>query len=184
MAVAPWKASEEVLDLLQKVKQKHHSPRLDGASVAICFMEAKSFIKNKLNLGKLSKFAPTARLYQNIKHDFCLCVPFDLWQDVLNEKQREAFLDLHLTRLTVEYVPEIVEENGKKFKVTDDWGRVQYTEEVKYDEEGNPFWKIEPLDLEVFAKNVSRYGLWQEDLVSLSEAIKASEGSDGTLETD
>jgi len=40
------------------------------------------------------------------------------------------------------------------------------------------------LDLEVFAKNVSRYGLWQEELVSLSEAIKASEGNDGALQTD
>lgn len=184
MAVAPWKASEEVLDLLQKVKQKHHSPRLDGASVAVCFMEGKSFIKNKLNMGKLSKFSPTARLYQTVKHEFCLCVPFDLWSDVLNEHQKEAFLDLHLTRITVEYVAETVEENGKKHKVTDEWGRIQYTEEVRYDEDGNPYWKIEPLDLEVFAKNVSKYGLWQEDLIFLSEAIKASEDKNGALQTD
>ena len=153
---------------------KHHSPRLDDASVAICMDESKVFVKNKLNLGKLSKFSPLARLYQKDKYDFCLIIPSELWQSVLQGDQREAYLDLQLTRCDMEYVAEIVEEEGKKKKVTDEWGRTVYTNEPKYDAEGNVKWKVDSLDLEVFAENVSRYGLWQDDLFKLHEAMNAA----------
>jgi hypothetical protein len=76
-----------------------------------------------------------------------------------------------LTRLDMEYLPETVEDNGKKQKVIDEFGRIQYSKIAKTDKNGNIKWKIEPLDLEVFANNVSRYGLWQEDLFKLHEAM-------------
>ena len=174
MSTSVWKASPEIYELLSIVKSKHHSPRLDGASVAICMDESKVFVKNKLNLGKLSKFSPLARLYQKDKYDFCLTIPLELWQSVLQGPQKEAYLDLQLTRCDMEYVPEIVEDNGKKKKVTDEWGRMAFTSEPKYDADGNIKWKIDPLDLEVFAKNVSRYGLWQDDLFKLHEAMAAA----------
>jgi len=179
MAVNPWKAPSEVLDLLNIVVGKHHSKRLAGASVACCFDDSKPFLRNKLNLGKVTKFSPLARLWQGQQHDFCLSIPMDLWHSILKGSQREAYLDLQLTRCTVEYMPEEVEENGKKKKIKDEWGRVQYTQEVKTDDEGNPKWKVVPLDLEVFADNVRRYGLWCDDLLELKDAIIAAPETGG-----
>ena len=174
-----WKAPPEIQQLLEVIKNKNHSPRLDQCSVVVCFDEGKPFVKNKLNLGKLSKFSAMARLYQKDKHDFCLVVPSTLWQEMLNAEQRKAYLDLQLTRCDMEYVPQIVEENGKKKKIVDELGRIQYSNEPKYDAEGNIKWKVEPLDLEVFAKNVSRYGLWQDDLIMFKEAIEELNGGTG-----
>ena len=77
--------------------------------------------------------------------------------------------------LDMEYIPEIIEENGKKKKVMDEFGRVQYSQVPKTDKEGKVKWKIDSLDLEVFAKNVRKYGLWQEDLLTLKEAILAAD---------
>lgn len=174
----PWKAPDEVVQLMSVVKSKNHSPRLDDCRVAICFDEGKVFIKNRLNLGKLTKFSPMAKLYQREKYDFCLIVPMELWSTALQPDAREAYLDLMLTRLDMEYIPEVVEENGKKIKLIDDFGRIQYSKVPKTDKEGNVKWKIDPLDLEVFAKNVRRYGIWQEELASIHEAIIESKKSD------
>jgi hypothetical protein len=176
--MSTWKAPDEVAALLSKVQSTNHSPRLENARIAITFDESKVFVKNKLNLGKVTKFSPIARLYQREKFDFCLTISSDLWANVLKEeRQREALIDLHLTRLDMEYVQETVVEDGKKKKVTDEWGRSVFSKEPKYDKEGNPKWKIDPLDLEVFARNVSRYGLWLDDLFLLKDAMDAaSEG--------
>lgn len=177
-----WKAPREVEQLLEAVKKKHHSPRLDDCSVALCFEDSSTFVKNKLNLGKLTKFGAMARLYQQDKFDFCLTIPFSLWQDVLNLESKKAYLDLQLTRCSMEYEPETIEENGKKKKVADELGRTVYSNAPKYDAEGNVKWKVEPMDLEVFAKNVSRYGLWQDDLITLKEAIDSSGGTGASNE--
>lgn len=181
MAKNPWKAPFEVVELLNSVKEKYHQPRLANASIAICFEESKPFVRNKLNLGKVAKFSPLARLWQGTQHDFCLSIPMDLWHSVLKGSQREAYLDLQLTRCGVEYLPEeIEEEGGKKKKVKDEWGRIQYTKEIKTDDEGNPKWKVAPLDLEVFADNVRRYGLWSEALLDLKDAIITAPATGGT----
>jgi hypothetical protein len=169
MAVNPWKAPSEIVELLNQIKDKHH-PRLQGASIGIAMDDSK------LNLGKVTKFSPLARLWQGQQHDFCLSVPMNLWHSVLKGDQRAAYLDLQLARCGVEYLPEEVEENGKKKPVKDEFGRVQYTQQIKVDDEGNPKWKVVPLDLEVFSENVRRYGLWCDDLLELKDAIIAAPG--------
>lgn len=179
MSLNPWKASEEIVGLLDVVKSKHHSPRLDDCRIAICFNDSKPFTKNKLNLGKLSRFSATAKLWQREKHEFCLSIPMELWTTVLDAGQREAYLDLMLTRLDMDYLPEFIEENGKKIKIVDEFGRTQYSNVPKEDKEGNIKWKIEPLDLEVFSKNVRKYGLWQDELMTFKEAIMSADGGDG-----
>lgn len=179
MAVNPWKAPSEIVELLNQIKDKHH-PRLQNASIGIAMDDSKPFLHNKINLGKVSKFSPLARLWQGQRHDFCLSIPMNLWHSVLKGSQREAYLDLQLARCGVEYLPEEVEENGKKKPVKDEFGRVQYTQQIKVDDEGNPKWKVFPLDLEVFSENVRRYGLWMDSLEELKEAIIAAPGvSDG-----
>jgi hypothetical protein len=170
----PWKAPQDVLELINHVKEKFHGERLADASIVGCFDDSKAFVKNKINLGKVSKFSTLARLWQNQKHDFCLVICADLWHDVLGNTEREALVDLLLSRCEVELVPETIEENGKKKPVKDEWGRIQYTKEIKLDDEGNPKWKVAPLDLELFAKNVRRYGLWLDDLLEMKEAIDSA----------
>lgn len=170
----PWKVSQEVLELVDHVKEKYHQERLSQASIVACFEDTKPFIKNKINLGKVTKFSSLARIWQQKRCDFCLVICADLWHDVLGNKDREALIDLLLSRCEVERVPETIEENGKKKPVKDEWGRIQYTQEIKYDDEGVPKWKIAPLDLELFANNVRRYGLWCDDLLDMKEAIDAA----------
>lgn len=171
-----WKADSLVSKILNDVKEKHHVPRLSRANVAIAFDDSKPFVKNKLNLGKLSKFSPLAKLWQGHAADFCLTIPMELWHTVLQGSQRDAYMDLQLTRCGVEFLPEEVEENGKKKKIKDEFGRIKYTKEIKLDDEGNPKWKIKALDLEVFAENVRRYGLWCDDLLEFKDAIIAAPG--------
>lgn len=171
MALNPWIASLDILELIRNIKSKNHDPRLASASVTAVFEDSKPFVKNKINLGKVCKFSPFNKLWHNEKHDFCIVIPSDLWVSVLTAESREAYLDLQLTRCEVEYEPEVAEENGKKSKVKDEWGRVQYTDKMKTDDEGTPKWKIMPLDLEVFTKNVRRYGPWLEELLELNKAI-------------
>ena len=176
-----WKATADVSLLLDEIKKKHHSPRLDLSQIAAAFDDSKPFVHNKLNLGKVSKFSPLAKLWQGIPHDFCLSIPSDLWHSILTPEQKEAYLDLQLTRCQVEYIPDMVEENGKKKPIKDEWGRVQYTDEIKVDDEGCPKWKVGNLDLEVFTSNVGRYNLWHEGLLELKEAIDLVDGGqDGT----
>lgn len=174
MAATPWKVQQSVLDLIHKVQHKNH-PRLETASIAACFQDGKAFVKNKMNLGKVLKFSPFNKLWQLDKHDFCLLIPSSLWNEVFQEEQKEAYVDLQLTRCEVEYEVQVIEENGKKIKVKDEWGRVQYTEQMKTDDEGNIKWKVLPLNgavgLEVFTSNVRRYGTWLDSIEDLKEAM-------------
>lgn len=174
MALNPWKAPQEVFDLVQNVKNKHHADRLTEASIAVCFDDSKPFVRNKINLGKVTKFSHLAKLFQSQPYDFVLTLCSDLWVEVLDNSQREALIDLLLTRCQVEYIPETVEENGKKKPVKDEWGRIQYTKEVKTDEAGNPKWKVSPLDIDVFTENVRRYGLWLDCIIEFKDACVSS----------
>lgn len=184
MAVNPWKASQDVLDLVGSVYEKNHSTRIPDAAIGVCFDDSKPFVQNKLNLGKVTKFSPLAKLWQGTKLDFCMSISMELWHSVLTTEQREAYIDLQLSRCGVEYLPEEIEENGKKKAIKDEFGRVQYTTNIKTDDEGNPKWKILPLDLEIFSGNVRRYGLWYDELLELKNAIIAPEGSDATETVD
>lgn len=177
MATTPWKVQQDVLDLIHKIQNKNHSPRLEAASITACFQEGKAFVKNKINLGKVLRFSPFNKLWQLDKHDFCLMIPFSLWNEVFQAQQREAYIDLQLSRCEVEYEPQEIEENGKKKKVKDEWGRIQYTDQIKADDEGNIKWKVLQLSgatgLEVFSSNVRRYGTWLDSIEDLKEAIDA-----------
>lgn len=178
MAMNPWKAPAEITELVAEIKEKHHKTRLAGSSICIAIDDSKPFVRNKLNLGKVTKFSSLSKLWQGQVHDFCICIPMELWHSVLTPEQREAYLDLQLARCGVEFKPDEIEENGKKKVIKDEWGRIKYTTEVKTDDEGNPKWKVAPLDLEVFTGNVRRYGLWHDDLLELKDAIIAAPTGD------
>lgn len=167
-----WFANQEVQELLEVVKNKHHVPRLADARIAVCFEDSKPFVGDRFNWGRVRKFSQSAKLFHpdNKKYDFAITLCADAWVSVLDAKQREALLDLRLECCQVEYVPVTTEENGKKHVVKDEWGRVQYTNEFKMDDDG-PKWKVIPLDLNVYQANVSRYGCWCSDLLDFKNSL-------------
>jgi hypothetical protein len=170
-----WKANQEINETLQALKEKYHLPRLDDASVVVAFTDTKPFIKNRFNWGTVKKFTDFQKIWSAEDHTFCIILCADMWHDILNPEQQQAWLDLQLTRCEPVYVPETVEENGKKKVLKDDYGRVKYTDEIKLDEFGKPKWQIAPLDLVVFTKNVRRFGLWCEPLMEFGSILKESQ---------
>jgi len=176
MPVTHAKAAPQVRQQLDQLKEKNH-PHLEQALVALEFVDSKPYIKDRLNLGKVAKFSKATRLWfpDNAKYDFLISICADVWFGVLNDHQREALLDLQLSRCQVEYEPNTVVVNGKKQVIKDEWGRVEYTDQVKTDDEGFPIWKVAPLGFGVIVDNVKRYGIWYEDLLTLKKAMEATE---------
>lgn len=161
-----WKTPENIATVLEEVIAQHHTPRLNGARFAVAFSDTKPFIKNRFNWGKVMKFSEINRIWQiQPGFDFCVVICADVWHELLSIEQRPAYLDLQVSRCVAEYEPQMIIEGKKKKPVVDEWGRTQYTNVVKTDDEGRPKWKIEPLGLEVFAQNVHRYGLWMSEFV-------------------
>lgn len=173
----PSAADSKVIELFKEVKEKDHLPRLAEAEIAICFIDQKPFNKGNFNWGKVRRFQSVDKLWHpdHRKYDFLITLSLDAW-NILNAGQREALADLHLTRCSVEYEPvkEEVTVKGviKKRIVKDDWGRVEYTQDIKRDPEtGEPKWKVIGLGLHVFCANVKRYGSWIEEIIDLKEAL-------------
>ncbi len=173
---AVWPASDEVLKIVDDIKNKYHYPRLAAANIAVSFVESKAFVRDRFNWGKASKFNSAAKIWHpaNKRYDFLITLSSDVWQ-LLNPFQREAWIDLHLTCCQVEYEPEMIEENGKKKPKKDDWGRVVYSTTIKADKEGDPKWKMQKLDLLIYQDNAGRYGCWCQDLLDLKTTLKETE---------
>lgn len=163
-----WQAPKEVWEVLERVRKSH--PRLDLAKIAVAMVDSKPFIKNRFNWGRVSKFSPSNKIWMGARFDFCINICTEIWS-TLTDPQRDAFIDLHLTRLDAEYEPETVIEGKKKVVVRDEMGRIKYTSTVKLNDNGEIKWIVYPLDLLVFAENIKRYGLWTYDIGQIKEAV-------------
>jgi len=180
MASQTWPAPADVVGLMEEVKEQNH-PRLELAKVALAFVDAKAFLKGRFNWGKARKFTPQAKLWhaKDKKYDFEITLPADGWYQVLQGVQKEAWLDLHLSRFRPEMKPVMVEVNGKQKPVKDDFGRIEYTNDMKIDEKtGEPIWCVDPLDLHVFSDNAARYGVWCQDLQDFEAALVESKSKE------
>lgn len=171
------KAPAPVTDLFREVREKHH-PNLDQAAIGVCFTDAKPFRGDQINLGKVSKFSPADQVWQDTKRDFCITLCADVWYQILNEEQREALADLHLTCCDVEHEPVVEIVGNRKKPVKDEWGRVQKTDEIKYNDDGSPKWKIRPLDLIVFADNARKYDLWLKEVIDGLEPLTVQQNEE------
>lgn len=169
--VSTFKAAEQVTNVMEQLKSQYHLPRLEHANICVAISDSKPFVKNRLNLGSVKKFSDFNKLWQKQQYDFCITLCMDVWEEFLDETQRQALLDLQLTRCEPVYEPEVVIENGKKVVVKDEFGRVKFTENIKLDDDGNPKWQVIPLDLIVITKNIRRFGLWYDALVELEKAV-------------
>lgn len=165
-----WKAPPNILDLVSNVRAKHH-PSLEEADITAALADNKPYSGDRLNWGTVKRFSDFSKIWQVTTYDFCIVICSDVWHTILREEQREPLVDLHLSRIEPEYEPETIAENGRKRIVKDDNGKVKYTETVKLDDDGNPKWKLLPLDIMVFAKNIERYGLWVDEFADLEEAV-------------
>ena len=177
MPIHHMKASTAARTQLYQVLEKHH-PHLADAMIALEFVDSKAYIKDRLNLGKVSKFSKATQLWfpDTAKYDFCITLCIDVWTELLDETQCEALLDLNLSRCQVEYEPETVIVNGKTQVVRDEYGRTEYTNDIKHDDEGQPIWKVSLLDVNVLVQNIKRYGLWYEGFLELKTAIDSHGG--------
>ena len=165
------KADQNLIQLVNKIKSGNHQ-RLETATISVAFNDSKPFKGNRLNWGKVVKFSEFNKIFQGQRTDFCINICADVWQRILTPEQHEAYLDLNLSRCDAELVPETIEVNGKKQVVKDEYGRVSYTNEIKLDDEGKPKWRVLPMDLLVFSKNASRYGLWCVELDQFVKNLK------------
>lgn len=170
-----WKAPAKIADMMESVKELHHTPRIAPASIALALNDSKPFIKNRFNWGSVRKFSDFNKLWQSHRFDFSITLCMDVWEGFLNDHQRHALLDLHLTRCEPVYEPETVIENGKKVVIKDDFGRVKFTDIMKTDSNGAVKWQVLPVDLIIFTQNVQRYGLWCNDLIDLGGAMKETD---------
>jgi len=166
----PDKSPDVVQELARKLKETHHSPRLDEASVAVCFEDSKPFKKDRFNWGKVKRFPSLGKAFPGEHHDFVIIVPYSGYE-MMTSEQKMAWLDLLLEMCQVEYVPETVVENKKKKDVIDEFGRKVYTNEIKRDKEGSPKWKILTFGVDIITANVLRFGLWFDEFVELGDAV-------------
>lgn len=164
-----WAADLEILELINKVKDKYHLPRLEGCSIAANLTDANPYRNGKFNWGKVQKISSALRIWQGDQYHFLLTFSDAAINEILKDKQREAAIDLLLNCCGVEFEPEVDE---KKKPLLDEYGRTIYTEVRKVDDDGEPKWKLESLDIYAFQLNVKRYGFWIHELDELKEAMK------------
>lgn len=168
--ISIWQADANVVALVNEVKSKNH-PHLAEATFAVGFLDAKPFQKNRLNVGKVSRFSKQFAAWNTVKYDFCLLLNSESWHAILTPEQREASIDLHLCRCKVDYEPRTEVINGVKKIIRDDHGRIEYTQDPKTEDDGSIKYVILPMDLLVVSENVKRYGAWLDDMLTLKEAI-------------
>jgi hypothetical protein len=149
-----WEAPLEIEQLVKRIKQEHHK-RLTQASVWVLVSDAPGIRDNRIIATQSKKATKTEKLTTG--HDFKIIVMAETWSN-LTDAQREVAIDEALCRCGVKYIPQTVEVNGKKEVVKDDLGRTIYTDQIAYDKEGNPKWKIEPPDAGLYFDLLKRHG--------------------------
>lgn len=162
-----WEAPDDIKKLVERVKEEHHT-HLARAGVWVLCSDTKAVRNNQLVFTQSKKCTKTEKL--STGHDFKLVVMAELWGE-LTDAQRLAAVDEALCRCGVKYVPQTVEVNGRKEVVKDEWGRVVYTEEIDYDGENRPKWKINPPDAGVYYAMLMRHGKYNEEAENVARVL-------------
>jgi hypothetical protein len=177
-----WELPKDCLEyqIMNEMIEKYHQP-LKEAKIVLYGCD-----KNKVN-GNMVRFADTSKasvkMKASIDADFTITLYMMPWGDLTLE-QKKACMDHELTHCGVHYEP-IKEQVGSskkgkpRFKVVkDEYGRKQYTNEIKRDENGVPKWKLEPHDLEEFQSVVKTWGLWQSSIKEFKDALNKGDKSE------
>lgn len=150
-----WLAPMDVQDLADKVKKEFH-PHLELARIAVMFTDKRRVTGDKVILATAKKVSDEDKVLS--RFDFKLVISAEDWGD-LGPRDRKALLDHELSHMDVERVPRTENVGGRRKVVKDSYGRKIYTEEIKFNDDGNPKWKLKPHDFENFAHIVERYGI-------------------------
>lgn len=187
MAVFELEKDSDVYQILKEQIRIHH-PHLEEAKIVIYVNDKNKLNGQKVVIAESSK--ASTKLKASIDADFTITIYAMAWGN-LNPEQKKACMDHELYHCGVQYVP-VTEESsdsggaapgkkkGKKPKakvVKDEFGRVQYTNEIKRDENGVPKWKLIPHDLEEFRNVVEHHGFWDEDLQYFKAVMDKKESS-------
>ncbi len=176
MAIWELEQDSSAHSILSELICNYHS-HLEEAKIVIYCSDKNKVRANKIVIADASK-AP-AKLKASINADFTITLYMMPWGD-LNTSQKRACLDHELYHCGVHYEP-VKEQVGQSRQgrprmqvVRDEYGRVQYTNEIKRDVNGEPKWRLIPHDLEEFDEIVERHGRWDESIQSFSEALNRS----------
>lgn len=171
-----WQAPEDIRAELNRLKDEHH-PHLAAASLWVLCSDAPGIRDNQLIATQTKKCTKTEKLSSG--HDFKVIILTETWSK-LTDEQRSVALDEALCRCGVRLVPETVEINGRREVLKDDLGRVIYTDEIDVDKLGNPKWKINRPDADLYFALLARHGTYHEPA---ENTVRALEGKPLKLPT-
>lgn len=144
--------------------------------------------KNKLNGEKVTiaeASKASSKMKASTNADFTITIYMGLWS-TLTDTQKEACLDHELMHCGVHYVP-VTEQIGttrrgraKTRIVKDEFGRTQYTNEIKRDENGVPKWRLITHDLEEFRDIVARHGVWDDSIQAFKDVLDIQQNREGS----
>lgn len=172
-----WQAPKEIRDLVTEVRDEHH-PHLTAASFWVLVSDRKAISDNRVIVTTSKKCTKEEKL--STGHDFKIVVLAESWAN-LPDSAREIAIDEALCRCGVQYVPQSMEVNGKKEIVKDDLGRVIYTDQVAYDNEGNPKWRINRPDAGLYYDMILRHGQYSEEAENVALTLKSKAPKQPTI---
>jgi len=162
-----WEAPQEIVQQVKALQGEHHE-HLSLASIWVLCSDAKCIRDNRLIVTTTQKCTKTERLSSG--HDFKITILMEAWAQ-LTDPQRAVALDEALCRCGVKYRPKTVEVNGKKEVLKDDLGRVIHTDQIEYDRENRPKWKVNAPDAGLFFDLLARHGEYGEEAENATRAL-------------
>jgi len=162
-----WEAPQEIRRTAEQIKDEHH-PHLATAGLWVLCSDGKAIRNNQLIVTQSKKCTKTEKL--STGRDFKIIVLTEAWS-ILPDAARKIALDEALCRCGVRYVPQTVEVNGRKEVVKDELGRTIYTDEIEYDKEGVPKWRIHPPDAGLYYAMLGRHGQYSEEAENAARAL-------------
>jgi hypothetical protein len=166
-----WEASVKIQQQVRAIADQHHS-HLHQASLWVLCSDARAIRDNHIIATQTKKCTNTERLSSG--HDFKIIIMMEIWA-MLTDEQRDKALDEALCRCGVKRVPQTMEINGKKEVVKDDYGRIVYTDEIAYDKEDRPKWKINRPDAELYFGMIRRHADYNEEAENVQRAFAGQE---------
>ncbi|MEX2673027.1 MAG: putative metallopeptidase [Phycisphaeraceae bacterium] len=163
-----WQAPEEIRKQLQLIKDEYHT-HLAPASMWVICSDGAAIRDNQLVATQTKKCTKSEKL--STGHDFKIVILMETWAK-LTDDQRHLALDEALCRCGVRMVPETVEINGRREVLKDDLGRVIFTDEMDVDKLGNPKWKVNRPDAELYFKMLARKGTYNEQAENTVRALE------------
>jgi len=163
-----WEAPKDMRELFERVRHDHHQPRLAQASIWVLVTDAPGVRGDQVITTTVHKCSAAEKLASG--HDFRIVVRSETWAN-LADPQRLIAADEALCQCGVKYVPQTVEVNGKKEILKDEWGRVLYTDQISYDEQGVPRWKLNKPDAALFYVLLGRHGEYCEAAENVTRAL-------------